>query len=339
MKNTLSFFLLLFGTLAYSQNLTKPNVLIITTGGTIASKTDAPLIEGHELTQAVPQLTEYANVEVEEFVRVGSSKMTPEIWLALTKRIRTVLSENPDLKSIIITHGTDTMEETAFFLNLTHISDVPVILVGSMRSSNEISPDGPANLINAVRVGISLEAIGKGVMVVMNENISAGRDLIKSNNRRVDAFASTELGFIGFVDPEKVTFYRSPSRPHTFQSEFNVYELDSLPDVDIIQDYAGLDPSILSFFLDRPNQGLVISSFAGGRVSNGINEIFNLKTAHKPIVISSSIKGGRIMGSNPKNSPIIIANDLPPNKARILLMLALTKTKNAVKIQEYFSKY
>jgi len=338
-KKTISLFLLLFGLIAYAQNTSKPNVLIITTGGTIASQTNAPLIEGRVLIQAVPQLTEYANIEVEEFVRVGSSKMTPEIWLSLTKRIRTVLREKPDLKSIIITHGTDTMEETAFFLNLTHISEVPIVLVGSMRSSNEISPDGPANLINAVRVGISPEAIGKGVMVVMNENISAGRDLIKSNNRRVDAFTSTELGFLGFVDPEKVTFYRTPSKPHTLQSEFNVYQLESLPDVDIIQDYAGLDPSILSYFISRPNQGLVISSFAGGRVSNGIGEIFNLKATHKPIVISSSIKGSRIMGSNPKDSPIIIANDLPSNKARILLMLSLTKTKDVAKIQGYFNQY
>ncbi len=339
MKNTISFFLLLLGTLAYSQNLVKPNVLIITTGGTIASKTDAPLIEGHELIQAVPQLKDYANVEVEEFVRVGSSRMTPEIWLSLTKRISTVLKEKPDLKSIIITHGTDTMEETAFFLNLTHISDVPIILVGSMRSSNEISPDGPANLINAVRVGISPEAIGKGVMVVMNENISAGRDLIKSNNRRVDAFASTEIGFLGFVDPEKVTFYRTPSKAHTLHSEFNVYELVSLPEVEIIQDYAGLDPSIFSYFLNRPNQGLVISSFAGGRFSAGFDQVYNMKANLKPIVISSSIKNGRIMGTNPKDSPVVIANDLPANKARILLMLSLTKTSDVVKIQGYFNKY
>jgi L-asparaginase len=322
-----------------SKKPSKPNVLIITTGGTIASQTNAPLIKGNELIQAVPQLTEYANIEVEEFVRVGSSRMTPEIWLSLTKRIRTVLSEKPDFKSIIITHGTDTMEETAFFLNLTHISDVPVILVGSMRSSNEISPDGPANLINAVRVGISPEASGKGVMVVMNENISAGRDLIKSNNRRVDAFASTELGFLGFVDPEKIIFYRTPYKPHTLQSEFNVYQLDSLPEVDIIQDFAGLDPSIFSYFLDRPNQGLVISSFAGGRVSGGFDKIYSMKTNRTPIVISSSIKNGRIMGTNPKDSPIIIANDLPSNKARILLMLALTKTKDVAKIQDYFNKY
>jgi len=324
---------------SYSQSTTKPQVLIITTGGTIASKTNAPSIEGLDLIQAVPELSSYATIEVDEFVNIGSSKMTPLIWLQLVKHIRDALNSNPEIKSIIITHGTDTMEETAFFLNLTHQSKVPIVLVGSMRSSNEVSADGPANLINAVRVGISPEAIGKGVMVVMNDNISAGRDLLKMNNRRVDAFPSTEIGFIGFCDPEKVTFYRSPIKPHTSESEFNIYNLDSLPKVDIVQDFAGLDSKILTYFTNRSNQGLVISSFAGGRLSNGFSEIYNLPATHKPIVISSSIKGSRIMGSNPEGTPIIIANDLPSNKARILLMLSLTITNEINKIQDYFNKY
>lgn len=331
--------LFVFCSISYSQETKKPHVLIITTGGTIASKTNAPLIEGHELIQAVPELKKYATVEVDEFVNIGSSKMTPSIWLRLVKHIRTALNSKPEIRAVIITHGTDTMEETAFFLNLTHRSKVPLVLVGSMRSSNEISADGPANLINAVRVGISPDATGKGVMVVMNDNISAARDLLKMNNRRVDAFPSTEMGFIGFCDPEKVTFYRSPGKRHTVKSEFNVYDLDSLPEVDIVQDFAGLDSKILTYFTDRLNQGLVISSFAGGRLSNGIGEIYNMPATAKPIVISSSIREGRIMGSHPEGTPIIIANDLPPNKARILLMLSLTKTKDIRKIQDYFNQY
>jgi L-asparaginase len=323
----------------YSQNLAKPKVLVITTGGTIASRTNAPLIEGNELIQNLPELTKYAEIEVEEFVNIGSSKMTPLIWLNLVKRINTILNERPDLTCIIITHGTDTMEETAFFLNLTHRWEIPIILVGSMRFSNEISADGPVNLINAVRVGTSTEAVGKGVMVVMNDNISAGRDLLKSNNRRVDAFQATDLGFMGFVDPEKVTFYRSPIKRHTVESTFNVYDLDTLPMVDIVQDFAGLDSAILSFFINRSNQGLVVSSFAGGRTSSGISDVYNLPAVHKPIVISSSIKGSRIMGSNKVGSSVIVANDLPANKARILLMLALTKTTDVAKIQEYFNQY
>lgn len=338
-KITLLLFLLLSWSNSYSQNTLKPQVLIITTGGTIASKTNAPLIEGHELIQAVPELKNYATIEVDEFVNIGSSKMTPSIWLQLVKHIKDALDSNPDIKSVIITHGTDTMEETAFFLNLTHQSKVPIVLVGSMRSSNEVSADGPANLINAVRVGISPEAIGKGVMVVMNDNISAARDLLKTNNRRVDAFPSTELGFMGFCDPEKVTFYRSPIKLHTEESEFNVYDLENLPEIDIVQDFAGFDSEILTYFANRPNQGLIINSFAGGRLSAGFSEISKFPATHKPIVISSGIKGGRIMGSNPKDSPIIIANDLPPNKARILLMLSLTRTSDISEIQGYFNRY
>jgi len=338
-KIIFSFLILLLSNSIFAQSSEKPNVLIITTGGTIASKTNAPLVEGNELVQAVPELTNYANITVEEFVRIGSSKMTPSIWLALVKRINNVLKESPDLKCIIITHGTDTMEETAFFLNLTHLSNVPIVLVGSMRSSNEISADGSANLLNAVRVGISPDANGKGVMVAMNENIIAARDLLKTQNRRVDAFPATEFGFMGAVDPEKVTFFRSPVKLHTLQSEFNVYDLDSFPQIDIVQDFVGIDKEILDFFLNRSNQGIVISAFAGGRMSKTMNEVYQLPTTHKPIVITSSIKAGRIMGTHKENTPIIIANDLPANKARILLMLALTKTNKLTEIQTMFETY
>jgi len=322
-----------------AQDRIKPKVLIITTGGTIASVTDSSSIEGAELIRAVPQLLEYADIEVEEFSNIGSSKMTPDMWLKLVQRIGVVLDETPAIRCVIITHGTDTMEETAFFLNLTHAKNTPIVLVGSMRASDEISADGPANLINAVRVGISEEAVGKGVMVVMNDNISAARDLRKAHNRRVDAFQATDRGYLGFVDPEKVTFYRTPLKPHTVSSDFNVYQLDSLPKVDIVQDFAGLDPGILSYFLRRPNQGMVVISFAGGRVTRAMAQLLELPADHKPIVVSSSIKGGRIMGSNPSGTPIIVANDLPANKARILLMLALTKTTDITQIQTYFHQY
>ena len=338
-KIYLLLFICYYSGLLLAQSTTKPKVLIITTGGTIASVTDSASIEGPELIRAVPQLTEFANIEVEEFSNIGSSKMTPKLWLQLVQRIGVLLEESSDITCIAITHGTDTMEETAFFLNLTHTKSIPIVLVGSMRASDEISADWPANLLNAVRVGISEEAKGKGVMVVMNDNISAGRDLQKAHNRRVNAFQATDRGYLGFIDPEKVTFYQSPGKPHTVHSEFNVYELDSLPTVDIVQDFAGFDPDILAYFINRPNQGLVVSSFAGGRVSSGVAQSIKLPAEHKPIVVSSSIKGGRIMGANPPGTPIIVANDLPANKARILLMLALTKTTNIGQIQDYFHRY
>ena len=320
----------------------KPEVLIITTGGTIASQSNTPIIQGSELIQAVPELSDYANIEVEEFARIGSYDMTPEHWLKLVKRIKVILDEKRDLTCIIVTHGTDSLEETAFFLNLTHLSSTPVVLVGSMRYSNEISADGPANLIDAVRVGICRESIGKGVLVVMNNNISAARDLVKKHNRRIDAFPPTELGYLGSVDDEKVLFHHSPSKPHTFQSDFNIYRIESLPKVEILQDFTGLHPSILTYFIGRPIDGLVISTMAGGRYSFGLAGMVKLGEEHKPIAISSRISSGRIMGSHSTSypgSPIVVANDLPPNKARILLMLTLTKTRNASQIQDYFERY
>lgn len=318
----------------------KPQVLILSTGGTIASRTDAPLIDGPELVQAVPELLDYADIQIEQFVKIGSSKMTPEVWLRLVKRIHKAIEDNPNLSCIIITHGTDTMEETAFFLNLTHRSNTTLVLVGSMRSSNEVSADGPANLINAVRVGISGEAKGKGVLVVLNENISSGRDLWKRNNRRVNTFESPDFGFLGFADPDKVVFYREPLKPHTMQSEFDVLNIEELPKVDIVRDFAGFEQGIFDYFLKRESQGLVLSTFAGGRSSQGIvSGIRALEKGDKPTVISSGVRGGRIFGTQRGGSPVIISNDLPPNKARILLMLALTLTSNPVEIQKIFDRY
>ncbi|MEM9324718.1 MAG: asparaginase [Bacteroidota bacterium] len=331
---------LISGFSALAQTTTKPSLLIITTGGTIASRTDAPLIEGPQLVQAVPELLQVADIEVEEYVRVGSSKMTPKLWLGLVQLINTRISEQPNLTGIVITHGTDTMEETSFFLNCTHRHAVPVVLVGSMRSSNMISADGPANLLNAARVAASPKAAGKGVLVVMNDNISAARDLRKTHNTRVDAFAPTEKGYIGAIEGGDVRFYRTPRKKHTTESTFDVYTLEALPVVDIIQDFAGFDEQILDFFLARESDGLVVSSFAGGRMSHGMDKLFELKSDQQPVVIASSIKDGSIAaGSRNDGSPLIIAGDLPANKARILLMLALTQTRDTGEIRLIFDQY
>ncbi len=318
----------------------QPKVHILTTGGTIASVNGAPMIDGPQLVQAVPQLLDYADISVEEFSKIGSSKMNPENWLQLARRINELIREKPEIASIIITHGTDSMEETAFFLNLTVKTNIPVIIVGSMRSSNEISADGPANLLNAVRVGISPEAKGKGVLVVLNENISAGRDLIKINNRRVETFKAHELGYLGFADPDTVIFYRAPLKPHTLNSHFDLRGTEQLPKVDIIQDFAGFDPEILELIGQRDIDGLVISSFAGGRMSYGMLEgLEKIADKNIPIVIASSIKQGRIIGKPYREQGWIISPDLPANKARILLMLALTKTSDKGDIQEIFNTY
>jgi L-asparaginase len=342
MRKTTVCVLLLFAGLASAQDIAgpKPQVLILTTGGTIASRTDAPLIDGPELVQAVPQLLDYAKIKVEEFSVIGSSKMTPDHWLRLANRINEIYSNDRHLAGIVITHGTDTMEETAYFLNLTVQWDRPVVLVGSMRSSNEVSADGPANLINAVRVATSDQAIGQGVLVVLNEAISAARDVWKTDNRRVQTFGGSGVGHLGAVDPDGVRFYRRSLQPHTTASEFDVSGIDSLPDVLLFSDFTGLDAAVVQHFGKLPMDGLVVRTFAGGRTSSGL--LAGLKSISDrgiPIVVTSRVPKGRIVSPPNYEIPAIVSRGQQDNKARILLMLALTKTSDLDEIQRIFDSY
>ena len=313
-----------------AQPVQKPRVAILTTGGTIASRIDTTMVEGPALVQAVPELLDYASVSVEEFSRIGSSQMTPAHWLRLSQTINALYREDPDLAGVVITHGTDTMEETAFWLNLTVRDPRPVVLVGSMRSSNEISADGPANLLNAVRVAVSKEAINMGVLVVLNEDISAARDVWKTDNRRVNTFRSPALGFLGVADPDTVIFYRTPIRPHTVQSEFDVTALDSLPQVEIVTDYTGFDGSMIDYVAGTGPDGIVLVTFAGGRMSAGAWEgLQKVMEVGIPVVVSSRVPGGRIVGD--PSLGVVVARDLP--------MLALTRSRDIHDIQRVFDTY
>ena len=319
---------------------TKPEVLILTTGGTIASRTDAPLIAGPALVQAVPALIEHANISVEEFSVIGSSKMTPDDWLELVQRINRRFSENKNLAGIVITHGTDTMEETAYFLNLTVKSDKPVVLVGSMRSANEISADGPANLINAVRVAISEQAVSQGVLVVLNEDITAARDVWKTDNRRVQTFQGSNVGHLGTVDPDGVRFYHRILQPHTTRSEFDVSSLVTLPGVYILSDFTGIDETVVRNFGNQEMDGLVVRTFAGGRMSTGmLAGLASLEQHNIPTVITSRVPGGRIVSAPDYDFSAVVSNGQQDNKARILLMLALTQTSELSEIQRIFDTY
>lgn len=323
-----------------SAQTTPPKVVIMTTGGTIASINGKPMIDGPVLVQAVPELTNSADIEVIEFSKIGSSQMTPTHWLQLSKKINEVLVTDSTVTGIVITHGTDTMEETAFFLNLTVKSEKPVILVGSMRSSNEISADGPANLLNAVRVAIDKKAIGQGVLVVLNEHIAAARNVFKNHNRNVHTFQSPELGYLGFVDPDKVIFYQKVLHPHTTQTVFDIRQLDSLPTVELVQDYTGFDASILNYFFSKKLAGLVVQTFAGGRASAGVRKgLENAAKSGIPVVLASGVPNGRIIGSSPYNFPAIFSNDFRGNKARILLMLCLAEGMNMEEIKATFELY
>lgn len=322
------------------MTIRQPRITILTTGGTIAGRVGAPMQDGASLIGAVPKLAEYAEISVEEVTRVGSSQITPFHWLTLAKRINTIFRENCGVRGIVVTHGTDTLEDTAFFLNLAIRDSRPVVITGSMRSSDEISADGPANLLNAVRVAASEGSIGKGLLVALNENISSARDVWKTDNRRVDTFRSPELGCLGFVDPDGVVYYRAVVRPHTTQSEFEIDSLDSLPNVTLLTDYAGFDGALMEGLVSLRPSGVVIASFAGGRLSAGGRQaVERAAAAGLPVVIASHVPGGRIVGNPVSNLPAVVARDLSPNKARILLMLALTRTRDLKEIQRVFDTY
>jgi L-asparaginase len=232
------------------------------------------------------------------------------------------------------------LEETAYFLNLTVKSARPVVLTGSMRSSNEVSPDGPANLINAVRVASSADAVEQGVLVVLNENISAARDVWKTDNRRVDTFDGSNAGHLGSVDPDGVRFYRRSLQPHTTNAEFDVSDLSSLPDVLILSDFTGVDEAVVSRFGQQQMDGLIIRTFAGGRMSEGMSAgLAGLQQYGIPTVITSRVPGGRIVSAPDYDFPAIVSNGQQDNKARILLILALTRTSDLSEIQRMFDTY
>src|SRR6476646_96205 len=220
-----------------------PRVVVLSTGGTIAGRGESTLnlsdykagsLEGEQLVAAVPELKQFARVNVEQIANIGSSNMTFGVWRALADRVNALFAEEPNLAGIVITHGTSTIEETAYFLNLTVKHDRPVVLVGAQRPATAISADGPLNLLSAIRTAGASVSRGKGVMIVMNDEINGARDVTKSNTYRAEAFRSGELGFLGYVDPDAVVFYRQSTKRHTTQSEFDVAGITDLPRVEVV---------------------------------------------------------------------------------------------------------
>lgn len=329
------------------MSVTLPLVRILATGGTIAGKGDNPLqtmgykagqLGIEEITATIPGLGQVAQIEGEQFVNLPSSALSPEDWLKLAARINTIFREEPAVEGIVVTHGTDTLEETAYFLSLVVKSPKPVVVVGSMRPATSLSPDGPMNLLNAVRVASSPKANGMGVLVVMNDEIYAARDVTKTNANRLDTFRSHDLGALGSVDNGHTEFYHHPLRKLGAQTEFCLDGLTALPRVDIILGYVGADDVLINAVLAAKAQGIVLAGTGAGHVSPSAE--LALKSAYDrgTLVVRSSRTGtGRILNNDPQD--FIAADNLSPQKARILLMLALTKTRDKNEIQQMFLKY
>lgn len=316
------------------------NVLIVTTGGTIASVSDQALLSASALVENIPQLSDYANISYEEYCCIGSSKMTADLWLGLSKRINTILNDSSSPEAIVVTHGTDTLEDAAFFLTLTVKSSKPVILTGAMRMADDESPDGPINLINAVRLAIDDASLGQGVLVTLNDDVFAARDLTKSHNQKTDAFSLSHSGFIGFTDSRGVRLLYRSTMPHTLATEFDVSEQDVLPKVSILSDYTGFDARNEGRSADSSIEGVVVRSFAGGRCSSGmIEEIRRLTSQGIPVVLASRVPGGRITDLPLNVDGLIASNGHTENKSQLLLMLGLTKSKDSMELQRIFNTY
>lgn len=327
----------------------RPSVLILTTGGTIASRPQAPTLPGRELVAAVPALEDHARIRVEEFSRIGSSAMTPDHWLRLARRVGRAFATDSALAGVVITHGTDSMEETAYFLHLTVGDARPVVLTGAMRSAGSLSADGPANLLQAVRVAAAPAARGMGTLVVLNGEIHGARAVQKMNNLRLDAFESPGTGALGFADPDTVLFHSSPTRHRPGRPAFDLSGVDALPRVVLVSDYTGADGSALEAGLREGVDGVVVSGFAGGRLSPATGSaVLELARGAVAVAIASRVPGGRILersvagedGPVPMTEAgLVAARDLPPWKARVLLTLALTRTRDADRIQNLFDRH
>ncbi|WP_282183298.1 type II asparaginase [Azospirillum sp. TSH100] len=328
-----------------------PNVTILATGGTIAgtgatSTTTvgytAAKVGVEKLIEAVPELKKVANVKGEQVFQIASENMTNDHWLKLAKRVNELLAQK-DVDGIVITHGTDTIEETAYFLNLTVKSTKPVVIVGAMRPSTAISADGPVNLYNAVTLAGSKDAVGKGVLVSLNDQINAGRDVTKTNTSTADTFRTPELGFLGYMQDNKAHFYRQVVRKHTAEAEFDISKLDSLPQVDIVYGYANNNRTALDALVKAGAKGIIHAGVGDGSLSNAMKP--GLVDARKQgvIIVRSSRVGNGIVARNGEANDdeldFVASDTLNPQKARILLMLALTKTTDTKAIQKMFYTY
>ncbi|MER8956955.1 asparaginase [Mesorhizobium sp. M0833] len=320
----------------------KPNILVLATGGTIAQTTskDATLL-GDALINAVPKMKDVANVSAEQIVQVSSPDITVENWVKLAKRINEALANN-DVKGVVVTHGTDTMEETAYFLDLVVKSEKPVVLVGSMRGSQALSADGPANLFNAVAIASSEEAKGKGVLITLNDQIQSARDVTKTNTFTLDTFRSLDFGALGYVQAGKPYFYRTPIRKHTTQSQFDL-SVDSLPQVAILYSYVGVKPNMIDAVIASGVKGIVWAGTGNGSVPKAIQPAAQEAVKKGIIFVRSSRVNGGIVERNGEHNDdelgFVTSDSLNPQKARVLLMLALTKSSDFKAIQDVFNTY
>lgn len=336
-------FMLLGATLAFA----KPTIYILATGGTIAGSGSGALDTSYtsgtvtvdKLIAAVPEINKIATIKGEQISNIGSQEMNNEVWFKLANRVNELLTSGK-ADGIVITHGTDTMEETAYFLNLVVKSDKPIVMVGAMRNSGSLSADGPLNIYNAVNVAMCKKAVGKGVMVVMNDEIHAAREVTKTNTTAVDTFKSPNSGKIGTVFYGNVKFYMNPVRKHTVNSAFDITKIKELPRVDIIYSHSNDNPDFVNLAVKNGAKGIVNAGMGNGNPFPSALEALGEAVKSGVVVVRDSRVGS---GETTLNGEVddgkygfLASDNLNAQKARVLLMLALTQTTDKAKIQELF---
>jgi len=316
---------------------TLPRVRLVATGGTISNRTGARLTAG-ELVNLIPDLPRYTTPEFEQFTNLASSQLTLEQWLDLARKINALYKGDPQLAGIVDKSGTDTLEELAYFLNLTVRDARPVAVVGSMRNPSTIGYEGAANLLEGFRVAADPASRGRGVMVVLNDEINAAREVTKTDALRLQTFQTRGYGVLGVVDRDRVVYYRRVERRHTADSEFDLSNVKQLPRVDVLLTYQGASGDLIKGAIDAGAKGIVIATAGAGAMSGTQGEGVQYAASKRiPVVVTTRTGSGRIAGGGRGNS--IAGQDLSPIKARLLLMVALTKTADPVELRRIFAEY
>lgn len=328
----------------------KPNVTILATGGTIAGAAATGTQAGYTsgavtidaMLAAVPGIDKVATVKGEQVANVGSQDMSFDVLLKLAKRINEI-APSPDVNGIVITHGTDTMEESAYFLNLTVKTDKPVVMVGSMRPSTAVSADGPLNLYNAVGVAADPRAKGRGVMVVMNDQIHAAHSLTKTSTTAVETFMSPGRGLIGMASYGKNDFYSSPTWKHTTQSEFDISNVTKLPRVDVVFADVDMPADLIDASVAAGAKGIVIAGVGNGNMNKASVDAAAKAAKSGVVVVRSSRVPTGLVGRNVEVDDdklgFVASYELNPQKARVLLALALLQQRSLDDIQKLYDLY
>lgn len=318
-------------------------VVILATGGTIAGSGAAGKTTGYkggtlaieDIIASAPGIEKLATIEAVQVCNTVSDSLTNAEWILLANKINE-MAKDPEIAGFVVTHGTDTMDETAFFLNLVVKTDKPVVITGAMRPATATSADGPLNIYQAVLTAACPESAGKGVMVVFSDRIYAGRDVQKRSTYSVTALDQVEGGLLGVIRDEDIFYYYQSTRPHTVNSRFSVEGLEKLPRVEVLYFHIDTNPAIVSL-LAQDADGLVIAGAGAGGTSKIVMEEY--KKLSIPRVISSRISSGTVTQNMANMSGSVAANNLPPQKAAVLLRLALTQTKDVEELKEIFRTY